>query len=60
MINKVKTFIKESRQEFDRVDWPTKEDTIRYTIFVIIISLVLAAFLGGLDYLFVSLLEIIL
>lgn len=60
MINKVTTFIKESRQEFDRVDWPSKEDTIRYTIFVIIISLVLAAFLGGLDYLFVGILETIL
>lgn len=60
MLNKVKTFIKESRQEFDRVDWPSKEDTVRYTIFVIIISLALAAFLGGLDYLFVSLLEVIL
>lgn len=60
MIDKAKTFIKESRREFDRVDWPTNKDTVRYTIFVIIISLALAAFLGGLDYLFVGLLEIIL
>lgn len=60
MMEKVKTFIKESRQEFDRVDWPSREDTVRYTLFVIGISLALAALLGGLDYIFVNLLELIL
>lgn len=60
MMGKIKSFIKESKQEFDRVDWPSREDTVRYTIFVVGISLAIAAFLGGLDYIFVNVLEVIL
>lgn len=35
-----------------KVTWPTKKETYNYTILVIGASLVMAAFLGGLDYLF--------
>ncbi len=45
-------FIKESRIELKKVTWPSREETIRYTMTVIIISAALALFLGGLDYLF--------
>jgi len=45
-------FIKESKIELKKVTWPTREETIRYTLTVIIISTALALFLGGLDYLF--------
>lgn len=33
-----------------KVTWPTKKETYNYTILVIVISLVVAAFLGILDY----------
>ncbi len=45
-------FLKEVRQELKKVTWPTRQDTIKYTLIVIGVSLVAAAFLGGLDYLF--------
>jgi len=45
-------FLKEVRIELKRVTWLTRKDTIKYTIFVITFSLVIAAFLGGLDFLF--------
>ena len=45
-------FIKESKIELKKVPWPTREETIRHTMTVIIISVALALFLGGLDYLF--------
>jgi len=45
-------FLKEVRIELKRVTWLTRKDTIKYTIFVIAFSLVIAAFLGGLDFLF--------
>ena len=45
-------FIKESKIELKKVTWPTREETIRHTMTVIIISVALALFLGGLDYLF--------
>lgn len=57
MINKIKLFFEESRRELKRVNWPTRKETIRYTLFVIGISLVVAAYLGLLDFIFVQLLE---
>lgn len=57
MLEKLKIFIQESRQEFKRVNWPTKQETIRYTIFVIGISLALAVYLGFLDFIFARILE---
>lgn len=52
MPQRIITFIKEARVELKKVKWPTREDTIRYTAAVIIVSAALAAYLGGLDYLF--------
>jgi len=45
-------FLKEVRLELKKVTWPTRRETIRYTMTVIGFSLAVAAFLGGLDYLF--------
>ena len=44
-------FLKEVRIELKRVTWPTRQETIKYTSIVIGLSLALAAFLGGLDFL---------
>jgi preprotein translocase subunit SecE len=57
MIGRLTSYIKESRQEFRRVNWPTRRETFRLTVIVIIISLVVAAFLGILDLFFTYLLE---
>jgi preprotein translocase subunit SecE len=35
-----------------KVTWPTKKETYNYTVLVIAISLIVAAFLGALDYIF--------
>ena len=47
---KLKSFLKEARQEFSHINWPTKQETIRMVIIVIVISLVMAVYLGALDY----------
>jgi len=51
-LNKIITFLKEVRLEIKKVNWLTKRETIRYTLIVIGVSVVLAIFLGGLDFLF--------
>jgi preprotein translocase subunit SecE len=51
-MNKAVTFIKESRAELRKVNWPTRAQTIKYTGLVIGLSLAVAIFLGLLDYLF--------
>ncbi len=50
-------FLKEVRIELKRVTWPTRQQTIKYTLIVIGLSLAVAAFLGGLDFLFAWLLD---
>lgn len=50
----IKNFIAESRRELLRVNWPSKKETFHYTIFVIILSLGLAAFLGLWDFIFLK------
>ena len=50
-------FIGEARDELKKVSWPSREETIRYTIIVIVFSLVLGGVIGVIDYLFQLLLE---
>ena len=56
-MGKIKNFLNESRQELKRVNWPRREETTRYTVFVIVLSVGLAAFLGILDYAFLRILQ---
>jgi preprotein translocase subunit SecE len=51
---RIKLFIFESRQELRRVNWPTREETIRLTVIVIGICLFIALFLGVFDFAFLS------
>lgn len=46
----VLNFLKEVREELGKVVWPSREQTIRYTILVIAVATVVGAVLGGLDY----------
>ena len=57
MFERIRTFLRESRQEFKRVNWPTRREIVKYTLFVIGIAVALAIFLGLLDYLFLQVLE---
>ena len=54
---KIKDFLKEVRLEMKKVNWPTRKETIKYTLIVVGLSIVVAAFLGGLDYVFTTLLN---
>ena len=54
---KIINFLKEVKEEMGRVNWPTKREVLKNTLIVIGISVVLAAFLGGLDFIFTNLLN---
>jgi preprotein translocase subunit SecE len=45
-------YLKEVRAEMKHVSWPTRKQTIVYTVVVIGISLATAVYLGLLDYVF--------
>lgn len=57
MFGQTVNFIKEARIELKKVTWPTRRETLRYTVAVILMSLAVAAFLGGLDMFFTFLLN---
>lgn len=54
---KIVNFLKEVKAELRKVSWPTRQETIRHTLTIIGFSLAVAAFLGGLDFLFSYLLN---
>jgi len=60
MTHKIRSFLEETKQEIKKVNWPTKEETIRYTVFTIGFSIVLSLFLGVFDFIFLRLLELII
>ncbi len=60
MFLKLTSYISESRQELKKVNWPSRQETIRLTIIVIGISIGLAAFLGIIDFGLRYILEIFL
>lgn len=51
-MDKLINYLKGAFAEMRKVTWPTKKETYNYTLLVIGVSLAVAAFLGGLDYLF--------
>ena len=48
-MNKFVDFLKDVKIELSKVAWPTREQTIQYTIVVIALSVAIALFLGGVD-----------
>ena len=54
---KLVSFLKEVKLEMKKVNWPTRKETIKYTLIIITVSIAVAAFLGGLDYIFTTLLN---
>ncbi len=46
----IATYFKEVKAELTKVIWPTRAETIRFTIFVIVFSLVVAIILGLADF----------
>lgn len=50
-------FLSEVKSELFKVVWPTKSETIRYTLTVIIFSIVVSLILGAFDYMLLRLFE---
>ena len=52
-------FLRETQDELKKVVWPTKQETVRLTLVVIAVSLLVGLFLGGLDFVFTKILQIV-
>lgn len=51
------TFVKEARDELSKVKWPTRDEIIRLTTAVLIISAIVGVFLGGIDFILTTLMD---
>lgn len=52
----VVTFISEVRSELSKVTWPKKNEVVRLTSTVFIVSIIVGLYVGGFDYLFTTVL----
>ncbi len=57
IFTKITTFLKEVRLEMKKVNWPSRQETIRKTLVVIGISVAIAIFLGAIDFILTTLLN---
>lgn len=53
-------FLKEVRVELSKVAWPKRAEVVKLTLVVIGVSVVVALYLGGLDFVFAKGIEILL
>jgi preprotein translocase subunit SecE len=48
------------QSELKKVEWPTRKEALHLTLVVVIISFLIGAYIGVLDYLFAQLLKILI
>jgi preprotein translocase subunit SecE len=60
MFEKIKQFLKEVKYELTKVTWTTREELIYSTIIVIVVSVILAAFIGIVDLVLSNLANVLL
>ncbi len=53
-------YLKDVRSELSKVVWPKREEVIKLTLIVLIISVVVGAYVGVLDFVFTKGLEIVI
>lgn len=58
-MNPVK-YLRDTWAELKLVTWPNRQTTVKLTVIVIAISALVGAYVGGLDYLFTSILKSLL
>jgi len=50
-------YLKSTKLEVKNVNWPTRSETIRFTLLVLGVSAAVAAYLGFVDFIFINILE---
>ena len=60
IIERVKEYFIDTRGELRKVTWPTRQQTINLTLIVLAVTVAMAIFLGGVDWIFANLIRLIL
>lgn len=56
-MSKITDYFKETRTELKHVIWPSRSQTFYYTLIVIVLSVIVAYYLGIFDYIFSFILQ---
>ena len=59
-VRRINEFIREVYAEFRKVTWPSRSELVNSTVVVIVVTVVLALFLGGVDIVLARVVERIL
>jgi len=60
MANSPVVFLKEVQEELKKVVWPTRDEVIRLTFVVMLVSLIVGLFLGGIDFVLVKITQVLI
>lgn len=52
-------YFKDTRGELRKVSWPTRKQATNLTLIVLAVTVIMALFLGSLDYIFANLVRLI-
>lgn len=52
-------FLKEVKVELEKVVWPTKSQTMQLTVIVILVTIIVGFFLGGIDWLLTKITDLL-
>ena len=58
MFKKIGSFLKAVSTEMTKVSWPSRSQIIRSTVIVLIVVVVFGIFIGGVDILFLQILNV--
>lgn len=57
IVQKIQVFFKEVYVELRKTNWLSRAEVLRYTLVVLAATIIVAALLGGLDYVFSTLVK---
>ncbi len=58
-MEKITEFLKDVQKEMKKVSWPTQSELVDYTVVVVIFTIILSAFIFGVDQVYTVVLETI-
>lgn len=57
--DRIAEYLRDTRGELRKVSWPTRKQATNLTLIVLAVTIVMAAFLGAIDFLFATLVSLI-
>ncbi|MGM0547323.1 MAG: preprotein translocase subunit SecE [Bacteroidota bacterium] len=58
-MNKIIEYLEDVRKEMKKVSWPDQDELVDYTIVVVVFTIILSAFIFGIDQVYSTILEAI-